>query len=248
MLSRRFLLVGLAPLALVTVAATGCSKKESIPSDEVTTKGYSLDFKIMSDGANSTAYVALHVGSYDSNIFATLTSGDNLVLKAPGGAVLPLSKVVETLGSSVKTSYIANTNVVEGTFLVDFTRVQGASALNNSLSLPPGFKLSTTSTGTVSRKNLLTLNWDNKGTDYVIRVEWKGDCIFNDFKDPVGDPGSFTLNSGDIRASGDATATCPVTFRVTRKRITSNGFSAEFGHPSNAEGDQYRELTITSGG
>jgi hypothetical protein len=205
----------------------------------------SLDFQVTSNGTKSDVLVGLHVGDHDSNTFASLSSGDALTLHVSGQPDTGLQQ--QNLGG--KTIYTTSINVASGDFIVDFTRTQGASAIGNTLHLPPAFTL-TAPTATTSRASPVTVTWNNTGSGYNMNVAWAGDCIFNDKKDLVAgsDPGSFTINAGDIQVlSGHEKDTCVVTLTVRREMKTTAGFSAEFGHTSQAEGDQERVITIQSG-
>jgi hypothetical protein len=232
---------------VAALTITGCSKKETIPSDEVTTAGMSLDFKVTSNGTTSSAIIAIHVGDYDSNVFVRLVAQDSLKLTTPDGTTPTLNQLVNTFGGSERTVYVAeNMKATEGTFTLDFFHA-GSNAKGNTLTLPSSFTL-TGPTGVVSRRSPVTLNWTNPGTGYQVTIDAKGDCIFDTTKTVIGEPGSFTFNAGDLSSlSGREKDTCPVTFTVHRDGKTSNGFSSEFHHPSRAEAIQERSVVVQTG-
>ncbi len=242
---RRFpigLLKGAAVGSLVVVLAA-CTKKESIDSADVTTHGTSLEFEVTNDGKSSNVYAAIHVGSWESNTWARLSAGDKLILKPPSGD----ARVLPVTTSADKTSYGANiAPVVEGTFTLDFVREKGVSALNNTLVVPPPFEL-TALPAEVPRAEALTLKWNAGTGGYSTSVRLTGDCITLVSKDVTGDPGTFTLNAGEIKPSaGKETQSCVVTVRMTREISSTTCCSAEFGHPSKATGQQLRVATFSS--
>ena len=66
----------LTSLILLALAASpllaGCVKKESVDSQDVTTHGMSLELDVVNDGSKSKVYAALHVGSWQSTVWARL--------------------------------------------------------------------------------------------------------------------------------------------------------------------------------
>ena len=244
---RTLLFVSLVTLAATSLAATGCSKKETIPSDEVTTAGMSLDYKVTSNGTTSSVLIGIHVGDYDSNDFVGLVGQDALKLTLPDGTSPVFSTLKDTFNGGTRTLYVADgVHASEGTFKVDFIH-GGANALNNVLTLPPAFTV-TGPTGVASRRSPVTLTWDHPGAGYDITIDAKGDCIFDTSKTVIGEPGSFTFNAGDLSSlAGHEKDTCPITFTVHRDSKTHNGFSSEFHHPSQAEGVQERTLVVQTG-
>ena len=236
-----------ASLAVSALAGTGCTKKETLNSDEVTTKGFSLDFKALSNGTTTGVTIAVHIGTYESATYAKLIGGDHLVLTLADGTTAPLSESQEGSGSSTAT-YYKNSSIAqpEGVLKVDLLRANGDNATDNLVQLPPGFVLSGPTT-TASRRSPVTLQWTTKSSQEM-EITAKGDCIFDTTKKIIGDPGSYTFNAGDLQSlSGKEKDTCAVTFTVTRTNKTSSGFSAKFGHESRAEGVQIRTLVIQTG-
>jgi hypothetical protein len=230
-------------LAVSVLAAFGCVKKESVDSQDVTTHGMSLDLEVVNDGTHATVEAGLHVGSWESLVWARLTTGDELVLTDPTGA----KRALGVVDASGKTVYGATVPAIDGVFLLDFTRAKGASALGNKIAVPPAF--SVTAPTTASRKEALTFSWPAAGGSH--RMEYRlgeATCLASYLeKDILGDPGKFTLNAGDLEASpGREGESCQVTLVVTRTLVTNDCCSAEFGHPSRALGRQVRTVKFTS--
>lgn len=233
-------------LALVALAAApvlaGCVKRESVESQDVTTHGMSLDYMVTNDGDKTAVYAALHVGSWESATFAKLTTGDQLIINDPTGKQQALA--IQQAGG--KTWYAADlTPAQSGEFKLDFIRAKGASALGNKVIVPPAFTV--TAPTTQSRMSALTFSWgaaSNGKMSYTL----SGDCIqAHAPKDIIGDPGSFTLNAGEIKAqTGKEMASCQVKLTVTRQLETSPCCSSEFGHPSKGIGRAIRTIAFQS--
>ena len=226
------------------LSAVACAKKETVDSTDVATHGMSLDCKVTDDGANVDIYAALHVGSYQSNTFARLTQGDTLVLRPPSGG--PVTLVVTESGG--KTAYgTRSSSPSSGDYILDFLRTKGASATNNKFTLPPPFTL-VGPTGSVSRKSMVALTWDRASGAYATTLRVTGTCLETLQRSIVGDPGSYNLNSGDLRGftSDDEAKTCTAQVTLMRTLETANTFSAEFGQASHGEGIQSRTISFQS--
>ena len=223
-------------------AASGCVKKESVDSQDVTTHGMSLEMDVVNDGTKSKVYAALHVGDYQSLVWAKLTTGDQLIVTDPTGSKQALTVIYE----GNKTAYGADLAPGEGDYLLDFNRQKGASALGNKLTVPKAFTLAV-SKPQVSRTEMLSFSWgaSNNGT---MAYALSGPCIQSHVaKSIVGDPGSFTINAGEIKAlAGKEMETCQLTLKVTRTIETNTCCSAEFGHTSHVRGIQERTITFDS--
>jgi hypothetical protein len=234
----------LAPLLAVAALSLGCQKKESVDSRDVTTHGMSLKLDVINDGNRSRVDAELHVGSHETSVYARLSDGEQLILTSPDGDKRALS----TITSGGKTSYSAEVAPLAGIYTLDFLRVRGAaSALGNKIDVPPGFTL--TAPPTVSRAEALTFTWDAApSSGATMSYVLNGDCLTAHApKQIIGDPGTFTLNAGDLKAyDTKATESCTVKLKVTRARSSDACCSAEFGHPSLARGIQERVITFTS--
>lgn len=230
-------------VAAVTLLALGCAKKESVDSQDVTTHGMSLELQIVSDGTNNKVEAGLHVGDWQSLVWARLSAGDQLVLEDPKGS----KQALPVLVADGKTVYGATLPAMDGVFSLDFLRAKGASAFGNKVTVPPAFKLS--APATVSRKEALTFTWDAAAGTYQMAYSLNGaSCLTaHSAKSIAGDPGTFTINAGELKAySGKETESCEVTLKVTRSIVTNSCCSAEFGHPSRAIGRQERVIKFTS--
>lgn len=234
-------LVALA--ALASLGSTGCSKKETVDSIDIATHGMALDYKLVCNGTTTSVQIGIHVGDWDSNDFVQLSSGDKLILRQPG----PETSGFAANQSNGRTIYQLEVPATSGDFVLDFTRTKAASALGNKITLPPPFNITApTATSNVSRKNNLAITWDAPGSGYAVDVKVSGSCIFDVDQNSPGDAGSVSFNAGQLKSlSGHEADTCPLTISVMRK--TSSGvFSGEFGHASQADGEQLRSVTVTS--
>lgn len=241
-------LVAFIPLV---VLAAGCSKKDTLQSTDLTTHGMSLDYKVIDDGTRADVQVYIHAGDANGNEFVQLQPGDNLVLHVGTQTFGFTQNQDAPTANGTRTWYQTFVNgVTSGDFVVDFTRTSGASALNNKITLPPSFNL-TVPTGTISRKNMLTVQWDGVGTGYDVSLTADGDCIQHQAKSVIGEPGSIVLNAGDLAAlAGHENDVCAVTIKVQREILaqeSGGNFSSEFGHTSQRDAVQIRSVTIQSG-
>jgi len=212
--------LGLLALVAIGSLASACVKKESVDSTDIATQGMSLEFHVTNDGTQSKVYTALHVGSYQSLVWAKLSTGDELVLYAPDGNQHRLG----VLASGDKTAYGTNTLV-----------------------LPPSFTISAPAAA-ASRAETLKLSWTRSDGSHEMRVAVDGPCIIGFTRQVIGDPGEYVINGGELKPiGGKASETCKVTATVTRTVSTNSGFSAEFSkHPSNATGIQIRTVLLDS--
>lgn len=233
----------LLALLAVPVLALGCAKKESVDSQDVTTHGMSLELDVVNDGTNNTVYAALHVGDWESLVWARLSDGDQLILQDPKGGKQALGLV----SSDGKTAYGASVPAMDGQYLLDFIRAKGASALGNKVTVPPSFTVA--APASVSRKEALTFTWAAAAGTHAMAYELSGaSCLqAHSSKTIVGDPGTFTVNAGELQPlSGKESETCQVTVKVTRTITTNSCCSAEFGHVSRALGRQERVFKFNS--
>lgn len=221
----------------------GCVKKESVDSQDVTTHGMSLELDVVNDGQKSKVYAALHVGSWESLVWARLSSGDQLIVVDPAGARQALS----ILNTSGKTAYGVDLAAMEGEFKLDFIRAKGASALGNKVTVPPAFTV--VAPAMHSRKEPLTFTWNAApGSGAEMRYSLTGPCISSHVPRSIsGDPGTFTINAGDIKpVTGKEMESCQLTLKMTRAIVTNACCSAEFGHPSRTNGVQERVVFFQS--
>ncbi|MBI2392198.1 MAG: hypothetical protein HYV09_21605 [Deltaproteobacteria bacterium] len=238
-----FALLTLVTLVTAPLALVGCAKKQSVDSQDVTTHGMSLELDVVNDGTRSNVYAALHVGDWQSLVWARLSSGDQLIMTDPKSEKRALG-VVSTDG---KTAYGADLAPMDGTFTLDFVREKGASALGNKAVVPPSFTIKVPAS--VSRKEALTFTWESATGGHKMAYEIvSASCLSSHVeKDIIGDPGTFTLNAGELKAlSGKDGDSCEVTLKLTRTIITNSCCSAEFGHPSRALGRQERVVRFTT--
>lgn len=238
-----FALLTLVTLVTAPLALFGCAKKQSVDSQDVTTHGMSLQLEVVNDGTRSKVYAALHVGDWESYVWARLSSGDQLILIDPKGE----RRALGVLTTEGKTAYGAELAPMDGTFTLDFVREKGASALGNKAVVPPSFTVKVPAT--VSRKEALTFTWDAVTGEHDMAYEIvNASCLSSHLeKDIIGDPGTFTVNAGELKAlSGKEAESCEVTLKVTRAIVTNACCSAEFGHPSRAIGRQDRVVRFTS--
>jgi hypothetical protein len=251
----RFLGSALVLTALAALSA-GCSKKETVSGCDIKTHGMSVDYKVMSDGTKSTVYVALHVGSYDSNTFADLCTGDYLSIKANGTAGPNFTRVSQKSGDSVKTFFgLDVVGTTSGAFVLDYTRTNDESVKGLTVTLPQPFNI--TLPTTASRKEPLVVTWDATDPSASVRIDvddagsgssciFHDSCIFHESFDVIGAPGSYTIPGGKIgTTAGSEKASCPIKVTVTRK-IVRTAVVSPFGHSSQFEGQQIRVGTLTS--
>jgi hypothetical protein len=236
--------LALAALGAAPVLAIACVKKESVDSRDVTTHGMSLEFEVKNDGSASKVNAKLHVGSYQTYTYARLIDGEQLILTDPSMD----KRVLSFAGTNDAPEYVAEVNTSGGTYLLDFLRVKGAaSALGNKLELPPAFTLKAPTAA--PRNQPLTFTWDAAvDSGATMSYTLSGDCIQAHVpKNIIGDPGTFTINAGEIKAfSGKENATCRLKLTVVRAKTTNACCSAEFGHESIARGIQERVISFDS--
>jgi len=237
--------LGLLALLAVPVLAAACVKKESVDSRDVTTHGMSLEFEVKNDGTKSKVEAMLHVGSHETYVYARLSDGEQLILTDPSGD----KRALAFTGTQNAAKYGTEVPTSAGDYILDFLRVKGAaSALGNKVTLPAAFTLK--APASAPRKEALTFTWDAAAGTGAAAMSYSlsGDCIQAHVpKDIIGDPGTFMINAGEIKAvTGKDMATCRVTLKVVRAVTTNATFSAEFGHRSVGRGIQERVVNFDS--
>lgn len=224
----------------------GCKPTPAVDSTDVATHGMSLQVESVSNGSDTSLKVWVWVGDADKKgTIATLVSGDQLMLKEPTSLARVLN-TVDTQGQGY--IYGASLPALDGDRLViDFTRSKSASALGNSVTMPPAFTLTGPSGTTVKRSEMAKVQWNAGTGSYSMHVAVDGDCLDHQEKSIAGDPGSFVFNAGEIQTITDARKndSCAATITVYRD-ITTGTFSAEFGHTSTALTRQVRSISFTS--
>jgi hypothetical protein len=233
-----------AALVVVPVLSVACVKKESVDSRDVTTHGMSLEFEVKNDGSKTKVEAMLHVGSYETYVYARLSDGEQLILTDPTSD----KRALAFTGTQNAAKYGTEVSSGAGDYLLDFLRVKGAaSALGNKVTLPAGFTLKAPTSA--PRNQPLTFTWDAaSGNGASMSYSLSGECIQAHIaKDIVGDPGTFTINAGELKPlNGKEMATCRLTLKVVRAIASNLNFSAEFGHKSIGRGIQERTVNFDS--
>jgi hypothetical protein len=226
--------------------AFGCKSTPAVDSADIATHGMAMDVEAIADDHQTVLRVKLWVGDADKQgTLVTLSTDDSLMLTSPTSQVLGS---VDTQGQGVV--YGATLGALDAAKIsIDLKRAKAASALGNVVMLPKAFTLKDQNGKTFKRAELFTLDWDRADGTHTMSVDLKGDCIQHFNKALSGDPGTFTLNAGDIKPLSDTDTdkakSCSVNVVVTRE-LDNGQFSAEFGHVSVGYARQIRGYTITS--
>lgn len=227
-----------AILVLPFVPALACS---STDSSDVKTHGMHATYTAVSDGSGTRAEAVLKVGGAASNDFVKLSSGDTLTVTA-GSETSPLT---ETHFGELY-SYVADLQAdAAGTvFTFNFDRTDDEDAPASSATMPTAFNVTAPAAATVvSRAGALTITWDNSATADQMSVDVKGDCILDFHKSVTGDPGTFTINAGDLRTPDNKqNESCSGTVVVNRTRAGT--LDAHFGEGGSVTATQMRSVSV----
>jgi hypothetical protein len=206
-----------ALLPLLALAAC-----ESVDSEAIRTDAMYADITVETDGAGTaTVGATLRVGGPTSNTFVELAGGDRLSVKAGEQAVDLTEQSFWELHS-----YSADLPIdAEDTeYVIAFERSIDTSAPASSVTMPAPFDVvapeGPEGGDTFSREaDAITITWDpaEGGDDMVIEVE--SDCTVHETFALQGDPGTVTLEPGDLMTwDSMADTTCAAELHVLRMR------------------------------
>lgn len=201
---------------LPALALVAC---ESVDSEAIRTDAMYADIRVEADGSGAaTVSTILRVGGVTSNTFVELAGGDQLRAKAgEDTTVLSEQSFWEMHSYSAELPLDA-----EGTeYVVSFERTIDASAPASAVTMPAPFDLGGADPGaTFSRAaDPITITWEpaEAGDDMIVEVD--SDCTVHETFAVQGDPGTFTLEPGDLTAwDSMADSTCSAEISVQRVR------------------------------
>jgi hypothetical protein len=206
------IVTSLALLAAVGTLA-GCSKEETVSSENIKTAGIAALIEVKAENENSsTVRVELLVGGDESNTHVILDNGDKLSVAANGEN--------KTLSAESEGIYTANigTGAADTEFVIGLERPDDTAAPNSSGKLPPPFTV-----GNIDAKSRATdavdITWDPSGSDSIV-IDVLGDCIKEKKDIKTSDTGSYSIGAGELVSGfdSDKDKTCDVTVRVWRER------------------------------
>lgn len=206
-----------ALLPLLALAAC-----ESVDSEAIRTDAMYADITVETDGAGTASVGAtLRVGGPTSNTFVELAGGDALRVKAGEQAADLAEQSFWEMHS-----YTADLPVdAEDTeYVVSFERSIDTSAPESTVSMPAPFDLvapeGPDGGTTFSRaSDPITITWEpaEGGDDMVVEID--SDCTVHESFDLQGDPGTFTVEPGDLMTwDSMAESTCSAEIHVLRMR------------------------------
>jgi hypothetical protein len=226
--------------------AIGCKPTPAVDSSDVATHGMSMEVRAISDGTSTDLSVKLWVGdAANRGTLVTLSKDDSLQLTQPSMQVLGITG--EDGQGKIYGATLAALDA--STISIDLKRAKAASALGNSVNMPPAFTLTGPTGMSVSRAGTTTIGWNRADGSHSMRLTVRGDCLETLDKTITGDPGTYVFNAGDIKPFCDAKAkdSCSASLTLTRELNNSGTtFSAEFGHASVGYAAQTRTLAFTS--
>ena len=221
------------PIILGLALFAGCADVDS--NDLLTSGMYAhLEVEALGDGT-SQALATLKAGGVNSNTYVDLTGDDELTAEFEGETV---KMTKETVGNYHR--YVADfdTDTAGETFTISFTRTVDGGAPQSTLTLPDAFDLDEL-VDTVNDDEDLVIAWTPSGSDDSMQVELNGDCVLWDAFDVQGDPGTYTVEAGDLTWINDeAPSSCKVDLTV--HRFNAGTVDSGFGEGGKAVGKQKR--------
>jgi hypothetical protein len=231
---RRF--VALLP-ALALVAC------ESVESEAIRTDAMYADISVQADGSGSaTVGATLRVGGVTSNTFVELAGGDQLSAKAgEDSAVLSEQTFWEMHSYSADLPLDAQ----DTEYIITFDRTIDDSAPASSVTMPAPFDISGPDAGaTFSRADdAITITWDaaEGGDDMIVEVD--SDCTVHETFAVQGDPGTFTIEPGDLTAwDSMADSTCSAEISIQRRR--AGELDPAYGEGGTIRAIQHRVIEV----
>lgn len=194
-------------------ALSGCSKEETVSSENIKTKGIAALIEVKAENENSSQVrVELLVGGDESNTHVILDNGDKLTVAANGE-----TKTLSAESEGIYTATIG-TGAADTEFVIGLERPDDTPAPNSTGKLPAPFTLAA-----IDNKSRATdavdITWDPSGSDSIV-IDVLGDCIKEHKDIKTSDTGSYTIAAGDLVSGfdSDKDKTCDVTVRVWRER------------------------------
>ncbi|CAN96203.1 MULTISPECIES: hypothetical protein [Sorangium] len=216
-------------MAMFGVAASGllAGCTETLDSQQIKTGGISATLEAIAESASSTTLRAtLKAGGDESNTYVILSAGDRISATVDGEAVAMSAESDGVYEAAVD----VGAGGTEIRVLLDRDDEDDDDATNNVGTLPEPFDLEALPREPVPRGEDLTIAWSpsTSGDDMVIDV--KGRCIFSKTFDVGGDPGTYTIEAGELEAtSSQETESCDVDVVIRRSRngTTDNNLDPE---------------------
>ncbi|NUN51255.1 MAG: hypothetical protein HUU06_00500 [Planctomycetaceae bacterium] len=210
-----------------SAALFGCSR-EVTSSQNIKTAGIAalIDVTAESDSL-STVVAELRIAGSSSNAFVSLDGDDRIMATA---ADTTKEMVVEDLAGVYQAEF--PTAAADTKFSVALERATDEeSARGNSGSLPAPFEIGPTPDTKPSRANEdITLTWTAGDSSADMVAELRGNCIFDEKIDVVGDEGTLLIEKGTLKStSSDKPEECEITVTMTRSRngAADPGFDPE---------------------
>lgn len=233
-------------MVLLTLAAAGLGSMacSSSDSEDIRTSGMYANYTAVSDGASTRVTATLRVGGPTSTNFVKLSSGDSLVASSGSESqTLTETHLLEIY------SYVGTLSVNAEGSVINFNFDRSAAdedAPNSNVTLPAEFSISAPTGGDQSRAQALTVTWAPSGSSDTMTVSVDGDCLRHRTFDVTGDPGTFTLNAGQVEPlnSGSTGSSCSATIAVARRR--NGSVDPAFGEGGLITGTQARTVSIRS--
>jgi hypothetical protein len=197
------------PALLIALLSIGCGATTS--SKNIRTAGVVALIDVTADRKdNAVVNTELVVGGASSNTSLVLDGGDTLYAQAGGER----KQLMPVGGEEYEARFTKGKE-----FTVSFERDGDDQAPNSKGTLPDSFEI-TSSFGSdaISRKDdSVTIEWSPSGTSSDVEIEIEGDCIHDERYRVGGDPGSYTIPKGEIRAwKSKAEEDCNVVVEVKR--------------------------------
>lgn len=231
--------VGRGVLVAALLGLTTLSGCEVVDSEDIATSGIFANHEAVSDGTKTVATSIYRVGGETSNTFLELSSGDSATCTSASG-----TKTQNEWKLGDIRGYRADFDeVAEGeSFTFTLTRDAHESAPTSEATLPAVFSISVPAEGAViNRADGVTVSWTPSGSSDDMRVQLRGDCIWDVFRDVSGDPGTHVIESKDINYIGDAQG-CDVD--VVVRRLRAGSVDPAFGEGGKTWGIQERRVEI----
>ncbi len=201
------------------------------------------DINVQADGSGVTTVGAtLRVGGVTSNTFVELAGGDQL--SASAGEVSAILGE-QTLWAMHSYSAQLPVDAEDTEYVITFDRTIDDSAPASSVTMPAPFDISGTDAGTTHSRaeDEITITWDaaEGGDDMIVAVD--SDCTVHETFAVQGDPGTFTIEPGDLTA-WDSMADSTCSAEISVQRVRAGVLDPAYGEGGTIRAIQHRVIEI----
>ncbi len=222
-------------------ASAACTKVES---SSIRTAGMSALMSVSADGSGKSIASAQLLVDANGTDHIDLSAGDSLSATA-GGQSQPMSRS-NFLNIVTYNTEFQNQDKDGTEYVIAFVRTGDTNAPNSKVTMPAPFAIQApAANASLSRATDDIVVTYGGGTSDKMSWQASGDCITSAGQSISGDPGTFTIPKGMLKAEASkAMTTCVVSIGISRSR--SGQVDPAYGHGGTITAQQARSISISS--